>query len=114
MKSDRKYIEHILESITHIENFMADVTQKDFLENVEKQYAVMRALEIIGEAVKNISNKYRTTYTDIPWKEIAGTRDVLIHSYFSVDLPAVWDMVQTDLPHLKQKLKDILQQEEED
>jgi len=112
MKSDIKYIEHILESIKYIEHFMKGVTSNEFFENVEKQYAVVRALEIIGEAVKNISSEYRTNYPYIPWREIAGTRDILIHAYFSVDLPAVWDMVDKDLPDLKQKLKDILNKEE--
>ncbi len=104
-KDDLVFIEHILESISNIELFTKSVSKQSFLENKEKQSAVIRQIEIIGEAVKNLSNSFREKYPIIPWKDIVGMRDKLMHHYFGVDLNAVWKVVKEDLPDLK---KDIL------
>ncbi len=101
MKDDLIYLEHIVESISNIEHFVKGLTPQQFLKNVEKQYAVIRGLEIIGEAVKNISAGLKQKHPTIAWRDIAGTRDVLIHSYFSADLELVWKIVNADLPLLK-------------
>lgn len=105
MKKDVSiFIEHILESITNIEEFMEDVTKESFLKNKEKQSAVIRQVEIIGEAVKNIPESFRRKYSEVPWKDIAGMRDKLMHQYFGVDLDTVWKTCEEDIPHLKKKM----------
>ena len=111
MKNDSKYLKHIIESITNIERFMLGLSKKEFLVNIEKQYAVVRGIEIIGEAVKNVSPLLKKKYPLITWRDIAGTRDILIHSYFSVDLDLVWDIVQRDLPTLREVIEKILKEE---
>ena len=107
MKSDLKYLQHILGSIDLIDNFVLGLDKNKFSKNIEKQFAVIRGLEIIGEAVKNLSEETKINHPEIVWREIAGTRDILIHSYFSVDLDLVWDIIQSDLPKLKTQIKII-------
>jgi len=86
-----------------IEKFIEGVNKENFLGNVEKQYAVLRGLEIIGEATKNLSEELKKKHPDIPWKEIAGMRDKLIHQYFGVNLDLVWETIKTELPELKNR-----------
>ena len=113
MKRDRAYLKHILDTISNIEKFMLGVTKRSFLEDVEKQYAILRGLEIIGEATKNLSKELKTKHSHIPWKEIAGMRDKLIHQYFGVNLDLVWETVKTKLPELKNQILHILKEMEE-
>lgn len=108
MKRDKAYLQHILDGISDIEEFIEDVTKDDFFDNKEKQYAVLRALEIIGEATKNLSKELRASYPKIPWRDIAGMRDKLIHEYFGVKLELVWGTVRDRLPELKQQIYEIL------
>jgi uncharacterized protein with HEPN domain len=108
MKNDKVYLKHILDAISDIEKFMQGITEEEFCKNREKQYAVLRALEIIGEASKNLSSELRAKCPDIDWKNIAGMRDKLIHAYFGVNLPLVWETVQNDLPQLKKQAQKML------
>jgi len=110
-KDVRFFLEHILDSISLIERYTEGVSRKDFLESVELQDKVIRRLEIIGEAVKNLPQDFKEKYPHIPWKEIAGMRDVLVHKYFGIDLDLTWEVVERDLPQLKRQLLDILEQE---
>lgn len=107
IKQDIIFINHISENITNIYSFVKDIKKSDFLENEEKQYAVIRALEIIGEAVKNISQEIKSKYPQVQWKAIAGTRDKIIHSYFDVNLNIVWAIIHEDLGIFKKQIQDI-------
>lgn len=98
------FIGHIVESIANIEAFMAGVTESEFRTNKEKQSAIVRQIEIIGEAVKNLPSSLRNAYPLVPWKDIAGMRDKLMHHYFSVDLEVVLKVVKKDIPILKQNM----------
>jgi uncharacterized protein with HEPN domain len=104
------FLEHILESIEKIEEFMRGFTKEKFLESVKTQDAVIRRLEIIGEATKNLPQEFKDKHKDIPWNEIARTRDKLIHGYFGVDLDLTFDIIKKDLPELKEKIKEILEE----
>ncbi len=108
MKRDEVYLRDILDAISDIEKFIKDTTEEEFYKNKEKQYAVIRALEIIGEATKKLSKGLRLKYHEITWKEIAGMRDKLIHLYFGVKLDLVWVTIKERLPELKEQIYKIL------
>lgn len=107
MKRDLVYLRHIQDAISKIESYVS-AGRDVFMTTSHWQDAVVRQLEIIGEATKRISDELRSKHTDIPWRRIAGMRDVLIHDYMGVDLSAVWEVTQHDLPQLKQKIEAIL------
>jgi len=110
MNGDEVYLEHILDSIKKIEDFTKGLSRGDFLSSIEKQDSVTRRLEIIGEAVKNLSLKLKSSHPEIEWKKITGTRDILIHAYFSVDEELLWDIVEKKLSILKKQIKKILKE----
>jgi len=101
-------MEHILESIKNIESFMEKVSKESFFKDKEKQSAIIRQIEIIGEAVKNLPLEFKEKYPKIPWKDIAGMRDKLLHHYFGVDLEKVWVTLEGDIPKLKEEIISIL------
>lgn len=110
MKKDPKiFLQHILESIIEIEKYIKGVSEKEFQKSTQIQDAVIRRLEIIGEAAKNIPDQIRKLYNFVPWKKIAGSRDILIHEYFEIDLEAVWDTATKDIPELKRDIIEILE-----
>ena len=109
MKKDpRVFVEHIIDSILLIEEYAEGVSQAEFFKSRHLQDAIIRRLEIIGEAVKNLPMPFRSKYTDIPWKQIAGMRDILIHEYFDVDLVLTWRVVKQELPSIKKRLAALL------
>ena len=101
MRDDLAFIEHILLCIEKIQDYTKNLTKKDFNNNELVQDAVIRNIEIIGEAVKKISKELKSQYPNIPWKEMSGMRDKLIHDYFGVDVDVVWRTVNDDIPFLK-------------
>ena len=107
-KDDLVYINHILERSQKIVEFTAGMTESDFIKDEKTQSAVIRELEVIGEASKRISENYRNTNTNIPWKLMAGMRDVLIHDYEGVDALMVWDTIQKSVPELVENLKKVV------
>jgi len=108
MKSDRAYLSHILDAIQKINSFVGGLSEEEFVGNTEKQYAVLRALEIIGEATKNLSYETKAKHPEVEWTEIAGMRDKLIHQYFGVDLALVWETVKFNLPKLEKAVFEML------
>ena len=109
MKDDSVYLHHIIDAIEKILEYTNGLDDKEFLTNNLVQDAVIRQLEVIGEAAKLLSNLTKQKLEDIPWKDISGMRDKLIHGYFGVDLGAVWQTVQDDLPKLEKAVKPLLE-----
>lgn len=107
MKDDRIYLLHIRDAIERVLEYTA-AGKDEFRSDRKTQDAVVRNLEIIGEATKNISEAARLANADIPWKRIAGMRDKMIHEYFGVNLDLVWDVVENELPELHRKVNAIL------
>lgn len=107
MSSDRVYLLHIQEAIGWILEYTTG-GEEAFFEDKKTQDAVLRNLEVIGEAVKNRSPELQKRYPDVPWKRIAGMRDQLIHGYFGVDLHLVYDTVRSNLPELEKRVEEIL------
>ena len=106
-KDPRVYLAHILECIQKIERFTADGEDR-FLADVMVQDAVLRNFEVIGEATKRLDNAYRASHPEIPWRAVAGLRDVLIHQYEGVELERVWAIVERELPGLRAAIAALL------
>jgi uncharacterized protein with HEPN domain len=106
-KNDLAYIDHILDCIRKIQDFSKGLTLKEFTKNELVQDGIIGNIEIIGEASKKISDDTKKTYYEIPWKEITGMRDKLIHDYLGVDTKVVWKTIKEDIPILKRLLVKI-------
>lgn len=107
MRDDRLYLSNIKECIDRIESYTLD-GKEAFLQTTIIQDAVIRNFEIIGEATKRLSPEIRTAYPDVPWQQVAGFRDVLIHDYLKVNLNRVWGVIEQNLPQLKATIEMIL------
>lgn len=106
MKDDRAYLQHILAAIERLEQYTAPGYDA-FLEDELRQDGVIRQLEIMGEATKRLSPSIRSKHPDIPWRRIAGLRDVLIHQYMGIDLNVTWEAATSDAQKLKQAILDL-------
>lgn len=102
------YVEDVLESMSNAQSFVQDMDYEAFSQDRKTVLAVTAALEIMGEAAKRIPVSVRSRYPEIPWKQIAGMRNRLVHEYFAVTLKIVWDTVQNDIPGLKPIFQKIL------
>ena len=104
----KAYLRDILEAIDKIERYTENMNFEDFSNNELIQDGVIRNLEIIGEAVKNLPDDIKKDYPEVEWRKIAGLRDILIHAYFGVDLEVIWDIVKNKVPELKEMVRKIL------
>jgi len=102
------YVQDILDSINDIENFIKGMNFNDFKNDRKTINAVIRSIEVIGEASKKIPKSIRERHTDIPWKKIAGMRDKLIHEYFGIDLEILWKVAKEEIKKLEPGIKQIL------
>ena len=105
IKDPAIFLAHILESIEKIENYLAEISEEEFMSDYEKQDAVVRRLEVIGEAVKNLPDATKIQFTEIEWNKIIAMRNLLIHEYFGVDMKLVWNVMKKRLPELKEVIK---------
>ena len=102
------YLGDIQEAVAKAQKFVAGMTYEQFAVDEKTTFAVVRCLEIVGEATRKIPAPIRTRYPRVPWREMAGMRDILIHDYFGVNLRVVWNTVQNDLPPLKPQIEQII------
>ena len=108
------YLEDIIEAMNNAMKFVEDLEFDDFVKDSRTNYAAVRALEIVGEAAKKIPDRVKASYPDIPWRDMAGMRDKLIHEYFGVNLDAVWRAATKELPRIKPLIEKILSELEND
>ena len=113
MRRDNAYLLDILIAARKAMKFVEGIDRNEFEDDELIQNAVMRPLEIIGEASARISKEFRKTHTQIPWREMVGLRNRLIHEYFRIDFGAVWDTIQKDLPKLIEVIEPLVPKEDE-
>ena len=106
-RSDQAFFGDIREAIQRISVYVTGLDYDAFVQDTKTQDAVIRNLEILGEATKNLSEDFRAAHRDVPWKSMAAARDRLIHHYFGVNLDIVWQIVSSDLPEVNEKLLKI-------
>ena len=102
------YLDDILEASTKIRDYTSGLTLEGFRSDTKTLDAVVRNLEVIGEAAKKVPDDVRSRYPDVEWKKIAGLRDILIHEYFGIDVNIIWDILKNKLPHLDEQVRKIL------
>lgn len=112
-KDDVSYLKHIQDAIERIEEYGGNMTFEEFRQNILVQDGILRRIQVIGEAVKHLSENILKTDPNTPWKGWAGIRDKIIHHYFGIDIEIVWDTIQIDLPALKKAILSLLEKMEE-
>ena len=104
---DKARLQHILDAIQEIESYTDKADLSVFQSNSMMLYASVKQLEIIGEAAKNLSEDFKNLCKEIPWSEISGLRNILVHEYFGVDKKIIWQIIQDDIPFFKKKLSEL-------
>jgi uncharacterized protein with HEPN domain len=112
LKQLKPFLNHILDEANYLIRHSANISYSRFFENETLKRSFVRSLEVIGEAVKNIPDDFRDEYPDIPWKDMAGLRDILIHRYFGINYKMVWDIVKNQVSDIKTKIQSILNEME--
>jgi len=112
-RRDQDFLNDICEAIQRIVTYTKGMTTRRFLKDLKTQDAVVRNLEVIGEATKNLSSRLRKTYPQVPWKDLAGVRDKMIHHYFGISYEIVWKIAREQLPQLLPQVRDLLSQKGE-
>jgi uncharacterized protein with HEPN domain len=107
----RAYLEDVLEAAAKIRDYTAGLTLETFRKDPRTIDAVVRNLEIIGEAIKNVPEQVRLQHPEVTWRRVAGLRDLLIHQYFGIDYEIIWDLVRSKLPVLEGQVRSILQED---
>jgi uncharacterized protein with HEPN domain len=107
------YLDDMMEAITNIDEFVGSMSGPEFELDKKTIHAVVRNLEVIGEAVKGVPSEIRAAHSQIHWQRIAGLRDILIHHYSAIDIEIVWDIVQNKLPELKRQIRAIQRESSE-
>lgn len=110
MKQYKPFLEHIAEEIEYLIHNSQELTYETFVYNETLKRSFVRALEVIGEATKNVPPEFRKKYPKVQWKELAGLRDILIHQYFGIDYRSVWDVVKNKVPKLQEHIGNILKE----
>ncbi|MDI6788708.1 MAG: DUF86 domain-containing protein [Planctomycetota bacterium] len=104
------YLKDAIENMEQAEAFIKNITYNKFAKDRKTHYAVIRCIEVIGEAIKHIPESIRQKYPHVPWKDMAGMRDKVIHFYFGVNLKRVWQVVKNDIPRIKPHIKTVLKE----
>jgi len=105
MKKDwHVYLDHILESIEHLQIYAKSLTKEEFLQSTKEQDAIIRRIEIIGEAAQNIPKEVRIHHSGIPWRSIIAMRNIIVHNYMGIDLDYVWEVIVRDIEQLKENI----------
>ena len=112
MKEDLIYVSHLLTALADIKEFTTGMTKRDFLKSKMAEHAVVRNIEVIGEASKHLTARFRDKHKDIPWKDMIKMRNKVTHFYFGINYNIVWKVVKRDVPALEKKLKTIIEAEE--
>ncbi len=112
-RESRDYIEDIVSAVDEIADFTKGMTWEEFRQDKKTINAVVRSLEVIGEASKRISQDIKTRYPDVPWKYMAGMRDKLIHEYFGIDLDIIWAVIRQEIPAVEPIIRQLLKEEKE-
>ena len=108
-RRDKHYLADIVEAIERILSYTQGLTYADFLANAMVQDAMLRNLQVIGEATKKLSDALSAAHPDVPWREMAGMRDKIVHDYFGINYQVVWDVVQRDLPGVLLQIRAMLE-----